>query len=626
MKRERKRGLISQFYILIFAGIIITGVFIYLTQYLLAIESVKSQIRTRAQEAVREVFSSMQEYPAYRWLFSYWAEHADELEIEYDAEFSGNTLTKEKCEKFSANHPDLMFRYCDEAQVKALDPEDQKLYAEIAYSWLNTRINSIKQNFGLNYLFIVLTDTDEGENPYAEQFFLMSGADPDSVRGTEYEQVYTLGVTVKVDQEETLKAMKEAVKSVSASSDGRGQIAGEKMENSGRYVDFYSVLDLMDGKAALTGVTYYQGDLIDQIRISALLHTLLAIAYQVVLLTLVLRRVFVYMLRPLKNVLEEIRAYAVSKDSRKAEKNLAEHLSGRHAYAIRQNEIGQLAEDFIDLTKEIDEYTRQIEVQTAVRERFEYELETAAQIQTHMLPEAHPRFPDHPEFLLSASMIPARNVGGDFYDYYLPDDRHLVMVIADVSDKGIPAALFMAQAKTMIKSRALVGEDPAQILSHVNEQLNENNDDEFFVTVWIGMIDLVTGEGIAANAGHEHPTICRAGGNFELVIYKHDMGLGMINGITYRQHEFRLFPGDRLFVYTDGVPEACNANEEQFGTDRMLKTLNACRDAEPDRLLEQMGDAIDTFTGEAPRFDDTTMMCLWYKGAPEAGSSSDDTL
>ena len=333
--------------------------------------------------------------------------------------------------------------------------------------------------------------------------------------------------------------------------------------------------------------------------------------YQILLISLVMRFIFLYMLRPLKKVLFSIRSYTASKDSRKIETDMEEILSGRNAVAIRQNEIGQLSADIVDLAKEIDDYTAQIAKETAARERIGYELETAARIQAHMLPDAHPQFPDHPEFLLSASMTPAREVGGDFYDYFLVDDRRLVLVMADVSDKGVPAALFMAQAKALIRSRAMTGEEPAQILSHVNNQLCDGRGGEYFVTVWMAVIDLITGEGVAANAGHEHPALCRRDGKFELVRYKHDIVIGMLKDRTYRQHAFAMNHGDRLFVYTDGVPEAYSETGEQFGTDRMLEALNRRPDASPEELIDDVGAAIERFMGEAPRFDDTTMMCFF---------------
>ena len=622
MGRIKKRGLIAQTFIMIIAAAIVIGIFTYVTQFQIAKGTVRSQNTAKAAEAIGEVILSVKEYPAYSWLLSYWAEHAKELEIEYDADYADNTVTKGKCELLAVRHPELQLRYCTPEEVEALEEEDQKLYAEIVYSWLITRIDAIKHNFGCSYLFCVMTDTDEGEDPYGMQLFLMSGADPDSVRGTEYEQVYTLGVTVPTDHKGTQEAMRAAVESASASGNsGAVQVVGEKMKDAGKYLDFYSVLELMDGKAVLVGVTYYQGEMINEIRWSTLRHSMIAMFYQILLIGLVIRRVFLYMLRPLQKVLLAIRSYTASKDSRAIEADMEELLSGKDALVIRQNEIGQLTEDIVELAKEIDDYTEQIERETAVRERIGYELETAARIQAHMLPEAHPEFPDHPEFSLSASMTPARDVGGDFYDYFLIDDHHLVLVMADVSDKGIPAALFMAQAKALIKSRAVTGEEPAQIFSHVNDQLCKDNDDGFFVTVWMAVIDLRTGEGIAANAGHEHPALCRRGEEFELVVYKHDLVIGMMENITFRQHTFTLYPGDRLFVYTDGVPEASNASEEQFGTARMLKALNSRPGALPQELLEDVSTAVDTFMGDVHRFDDTTMMCLYYAGTGESSGS-----
>lgn len=612
MKRERNRGLIAQTYMLIVAAVIIIGIFTYITQYQIARQTVQNELRTRAADAAGEAAAAIRAYPASGWLLSYWAEHAGELEIEYDADFAGNSATKEKCNLFNKRHPDLSLRYCDTEDVEALSPEDQKLYAEIIYTWLITRFDAIKQIFECDYLSCLMTDTEEGENPYGYQMFLLSGADPDSVRGTEYEQVYTLGVTADVKEKGTLEAMKEAVDTApSKENDGSVTVIGEKLKDAGQYQDFYSLLEERDGKAVLVGVTYYHRDLFEEVRLSTLWHSIIAMLYQILLISLVMRFIFLYMLRPLKKVLFSIRSYTASKDSRKIETDMEEILSGRNAVAIRQNEIGQLSADIVDLAKEIDDYTAQIAKETAARERIGYELETAARIQAHMLPDAHPQFPDHPEFLLSASMTPAREVGGDFYDYFLVDDRRLVLVMADVSDKGVPAALFMAQAKALIRSRAMTGEEPAQILSHVNNQLCDGRGGEYFVTVWMAVIDLITGEGIAANAGHEHPALCRRGEKFELVRYKHDIVIGMLKDRTYRQHAFAMNHGDRLFVYTDGVPEACSETGEQFGTDRMLEALNRRPDASPEELIDDVGAAIERFMGEAPRFDDTTMMCFF---------------
>ncbi|MCR5118658.1 MAG: PP2C family protein-serine/threonine phosphatase [Lachnospiraceae bacterium] len=242
------------------------------------------------------------------------------------------------------------------------------------------------------------------------------------------------------------------------------------------------------------------------------------------------------------------------------------------------------------------------------------ELNVAANIQADMLPGEFPAFPDRKEFDLYATMDPARNVGGDFYDFFLIDEDHIGLVIADVSGKGIPASLFMVIAKTLIKNRALLGGSPSEVLEYANEQLCEGNKEELFVTVWFAILQLSTGKGVVANAGHEHPALRRAGGDYELVIYNHAPAVAAMEGIRFREHEFELHPGDSLYVYTDGVPEATNIEEELFNTDRMLQSLNRNKDADQKTILEEMKKDMDAFVGEADQFDDITMLGFKYFG------------
>ena len=242
-----------------------------------------------------------------------------------------------------------------------------------------------------------------------------------------------------------------------------------------------------------------------------------------------------------------------------------------------------------------------------------------------MLPRIFPPFPERDDFDIYATMHPAKEVGGDFYDFFLVDDDHLCLVMADVSGKGVPAALFMVIAKTLIKNRAQLGESPAEILTSVNAQLCDSNDAELFVTVWLAVIELSTGKGLAANAGHEHPAIRRADGNFELVVYRHSPAVATMEGIRFREHSFELHPGDTLFVYTDGVTEATNARNELFGTDRLLKTLNRNPYVSPEQLLKNVRWDIDDFVGSAPQFDDITMLGLRYKGEEGCGHDRTDT-
>ena len=246
--------------------------------------------------------------------------------------------------------------------------------------------------------------------------------------------------------------------------------------------------------------------------------------------------------------------------------------------------------------------------------RIETELTMASSIQADMLPNIYPAFPERPEFDIYASMDPAKEVGGDFYDFFLVDDDHLCMVMADVSGKGVPAALFMMASKIILASNAMLGKSPAQILTDANASICSNNREEMFVTVWLGILELSTGKVTAANAGHEYPALRHAGGDFELFKDKHGFVIGGMDGVKYKQYELQLSPGDRLFLYTDGVPEATSSEKELFGTERMLNALNGVKDAEPEDVLEGVRRAVDGFVKDAEQFDDMTMLCVQYKG------------
>ncbi|MBR1669992.1 MAG: PP2C family protein-serine/threonine phosphatase [Butyrivibrio sp.] len=278
------------------------------------------------------------------------------------------------------------------------------------------------------------------------------------------------------------------------------------------------------------------------------------------------------------------------------------------------DEIETLYNETRTMQTKILDYVANITKITAEKERIGAELNVATQIQADMLPRIFPAFPERSEFDLFATMTPAKEVGGDFYDFFLIDDDHLGLVMADVSGKGVPAALFMVIAKTLIKNRSQLGGNPAEILSFVNEQLCEGNEAELFVTVWLAIIEISTGKGMAANAGHEHPAIRRGDGSWELSYYKHSPAVATMEGLRFREHEFEIHPGDSLFVYTDGVTEATNAHNELFGEQRLLEALNKDNMAHPRDLLKNVKEGIDTFVGDAPQFDDITMLCLkWNK-------------
>ena len=250
---------------------------------------------------------------------------------------------------------------------------------------------------------------------------------------------------------------------------------------------------------------------------------------------------------------------------------------------------------------------------SSARQRIETELNVATRIQADMLPRIFPAFPERREFDIYASMAPAKEVGGDFYDFFLVDNDHLAMVIADVSGKGVPAALFMVITKTLLKNAVQTGASPKEALEKVNNQLCENNESEMFVTVWLGIYEISTGKLTAANAGHEYPAIRRSGGQFELWKDRHGFVLAGIENARYQEYELEIGVGDTLFVYTDGVAEATDASNTLYGTGRMMAALNQNCELDPEKLLHQVKTDIDRFVGSAPQFDDITMLAFQRK-------------
>lgn len=251
------------------------------------------------------------------------------------------------------------------------------------------------------------------------------------------------------------------------------------------------------------------------------------------------------------------------------------------------------------------------------------ELNTATQIQHGMVPSIFPAYPERKEFDIHAAMYTAKEVGGDFYDFFLIDENHLAMVIADVSGKGVPAALFMMASKILIGDRTLMGGTPSEVLDFVNKRICSNNQAEMFVTVWLGILDIKTGKVIAANAGHEYPVIRKKGGKFEILKDKHGFVVGGMDFVKYTDYEFTLNEGDSLFVYTDGIPEANNIDEELFGSERMLDALNMNPDASSKDIIANVKNEVDKFVGDAEKFDDLTMLCIKYKG-PHSTSKTEE--
>ena len=593
MKKKRRIGIILQVAILFAVGAAITGLLTYFTQYGLSIDSVQRQMEGIGGEVADEVMMAVKEYPAYEWLLGYWHAHAHEMDVEYDADFDAGTRTEEKCRQMAKLHPDLQLRYAETAEIEALPAEDQRLYAEIAYTWLTARVDQIKRAFRIDYLFCVAADES-----YSSQFFLFSGADPGAVRGTNYEEVYLLGTEISIAENESLR---EAMRSARQHS--------SHFADAGKYVDYYAYLGEVDGQGVFIGMTYNLSGILGIVDQRTIQETAFAVALQILLSVICLALLYLYVLRPLMKVKNNIGLYTETKDSATVTENLSR---------VRfHNEIGQLAEDFVSMTQEIDDYVNRIESITAEKERMGAELSLAARIQEGALPSRFPAFPDRTDFDIYAVMDPAKEVGGDFYDFFLLDEDHLGLVIADVSGKGIPASLFMMVSMILIHNTALSERSPAKVLEKVNNQICQNNREEMFVTVWLGVLELSTGKLTAASAGHEYPAIKVPDGHFEILEDRHGFVIGGMAGMKYKEYEIQMKPGSKLFVYTDGVPEASNEKQELFGLDRMVRALRRGEDGEPREILATVNRDVQMFVGDAPQFDDLTMLCVTYKGKNE---------
>lgn len=305
--------------------------------------------------------------------------------------------------------------------------------------------------------------------------------------------------------------------------------------------------------------------------------------------------------KPVKKIIEEAARFA--RENTAVDEKSLQNISNI-------TEIRALGASVEKMETDTLQYMHNLMQVTAERERIDTELSLATRIQANMLPNIFPAFPDRPEFDIHASMTPAKEVGGDFYDFFLIDEDHLGLVMADVSGKGVPAALFMMMAKILLYNYAMMGGTPHEVLERLNSTICKNNDDSMFVTVWFGIYTISTGMVTAANAGHEYPLIKRGETGFEVMKDRHGFVIGGMNGLKYRDYEFKLEPGDVLFLYTDGVPEATDGTGNMFGMERLLESLNGPCEGSAKALLQKVRSDVETFVGDAPQFDDLTMLAI----------------
>lgn len=460
---------------------------------------------------------------------------------------------------------------------------------------LNLVFNRIKAVYGLKYIYFSKLNSED------DMVFLVSGLVEGEKRGNDIKDIFMLGKRVEPGFEYH-PVLKEIYDTHSFVDKFEKKIKkGRSGYDYNVYVPIFSndsiyvICACMDASAVQNEI--YRG----MTFISFFFFIILVIALS--LLTFVLNRV---LLKPLGLVQGQIRKYT-------QDKNVTD-LCYELSHIKSQNEIGSMSDDVTIMAQEIDRYTKDIIELTSKSQRIETELSLAHSIQKSALPSSVPVFERNNCFELAGSSTPAKEVGGDFYDYFKIDENHLGILIADVSGKGIPAAMFMMLSHICIKNMSSANTDPGVIFEKVNHILCERNDTEMFVTAWMGILDLDTGILNCVNAGHENPAICRNGEEYALYKTKHSLVLAAMDDIKFKTETFQLKKGDRLFIYTDGVPEATDSSNTLYGTDRMLNVLNSAKDSTCKELLDKVEEDINSFVGSAPQFDDFTMVCLKYNG------------
>ena len=580
-KKSFRISLAAQVAFFFLFATLVTGITSYFALRYITDQSFRQEKQKYSQQIANDLSMDLMMYPSLSYLWNYWIENADQLDVEYD--FTEKTMVKEM--ELGIRYPGFVCSEATVADIAKLSDADKKVFAEVMYTTVIDEFNSLALIHDVDYVYAVGTTKD-----FSECVFIFSGADSFTPRSSTYGDAYTLGTRQSIRPDQA-KALGQALK------EEKALLVDDQSLDSYIYQgpsgDWYCYI----------GVTYRLERHLEDVKSTTREGVINFIMMQIALSVICLVLLFFFTIRPVRRIQKRVRAYKMTKES----DTILRHLIRIHS----GNELGELKDDICECVMEIEDYIKEIHDITTEQERIRTELSVAAKIQSDMLPK---NFPDRKEFDLYATMTPAKEVGGDFYDFFLVDEDHLALVIADVSGKGVPAALFMVIAKTLIRNRTMMGGGPAEILGSVNDQLCEGNETGLFVTVWMGILEISTGRGVAANAGHEHPVLRRKGGAFEMVKYRHSPAVATMEGLKFREHDFQLEPGDRLYVYTDGVPEATNRNEELFGEERTLAALNKAPEAPLPELLAGVKQEIDGFAGDAEQFDDITMLALDYYG------------
>ncbi|WP_407426370.1 SpoIIE family protein phosphatase [Treponema sp.] len=485
--------------------------------------------------------------------------------------------------------------------------------ADRIYNWLtegsdgswdstNARLNELTETAMIAYIYVTVVDSNYSSRTYVF----------DTVHSMAYNQeIFPLGYVESLEKKDSdyIENLRHVIEDGESTSIYKYKRNGGHVTTSVPMRDFTGkIVAVMSVVKSMDEIKEYKNNYIFALSVAAIVFTLIFISIYA-------SSLYMGLVKPLMLIIEET-------------SNFASHhgeLSGSLKKIKSRDELGILAHSIEKMSTDMNKYINELTKTTAEKERLGAELNVATKIQSEMLPRVFPPYKNHPELELFASMTPAKAVGGDFYDFYMLDENRFAVVVADVSGKGVPAALFMVIAKTLLKDAAFQYSTPAEVFNHVNNILCEGNDSGLFVTCWMAFLELSTGKIHFSNAGHTPPVLLKDGKVSYLEV-KPNLMLAAMPSVKYTDYELEINADDRLFIYTDGVTEASNSQNELYGGERLLNVLNKSTGLSSKEVISFVRKDIDSFVQNAPQFDDITMLEMVLKAKKTSKKSIEMTI
>ncbi|MCR5405137.1 MAG: PP2C family protein-serine/threonine phosphatase [Butyrivibrio sp.] len=555
----------------------------FVSTLLMAVENESETAYTRSYN-VAEI---LRRYPYYPFAVEYWTEHIDEIKEITSGDSNSDELMNaglKLLDKYGAAKLDDL----SEEAIRSMTKEEQKTLALMTYHEVSEYLRVINhmQKATLDGPLLVGVSEDE-------KMIMLARMGKSS---------FKVGDEINFSDSYFLNLYAGAKSDLSYSEKN---IVIIPIKNKKTYTAVAYPVE-KDGKTIAIALTGAIDNYIKHVSFNQTRRILLSI----VIIALVSGILLLYMLyKELINPIEKIQVgvQTYTRDFNTGE--LVEEMS----YIKNRNEIGRLADDIGVMAERIKEYSEEKTKLASEKARISSEITLAASIQKSAMPVDFPSADTERRYEIYASMKPAKAVGGDFYDFFMIDDDNLALLIADVSDKGVGAAMFMMKSKSIIANNVSLEKSPARALKDSNISLIKNNDEAMFVTVWLGILQLSTGRLVACNAGHERPVLRHGDDGFRLFNDEHCNFLGGFESAVYEDYELQLDPGDKLFLLTDGVPDASDEEANRFGFDGIIETLNKDPDASPKQIIENISNNLMAFVNGAEQFDDITMLALEYK-------------